>query len=98
MRTHPEITQTAKPLSEQQHLPVRTGLEPVASWAKALYRNPQRCATPAFLWNWWLLLQGRFCRFPQNGAFSRNFPGCLRRGNPDGYFSFFTQSGHARLS
>lgn len=28
---------------------------------------------PAFLWHRRLLLRGRFCRFPPNGAFSRNF-------------------------
>lgn len=43
---------------------------------------------PASLWHRWLRLQGRCCRFPQNGAFSRTFPGCLPCRNPDGSFHF----------
>lgn len=60
----------------------------------AIYHTAQ---PPTFPWHQWLLPQGHFCRFPQNGAFFRSSPGCLHCRNPDGYFSFFTQSGPARL-
>lgn len=60
----------------------------------AIYRSAK---PPTFPWHQQLLPQGRFCRFPQNGAVFRSSPGCLHCGNPDGYFSFFAQSGPARL-
>lgn len=94
MRTHPEIPQTAKPLSEQQHLPVWTGLKPVVSWAKALYSNPPRCAIPR------VPLAPAAAAADSHGTVPspETSLAVFTAGNPDGYFSFFAQSGPARLS
>lgn len=66
-----------------------------SSWAKPLCPlcpRAEPCAAPCAPLAPQLLLQGQLCRFPHPAAFSRNFPGCLHCGNPDGYFTSFTQS------